>query len=46
MKRKAIRLASVVSVCVIIIGVMIDSLMALYGRGILSDRTFTFICLG
>ena len=40
MKRKAIRLASVVSVCVIIIGVMIDSLMALYGRGILSDRTF------
>ena len=40
MKRKAIRLASVVSVCVMIIGVMIDSLMALYGRGILSDRTF------
>ena len=40
MKRKAIRLASVVSVCVIIIGVIIDSLMALYGRGILSDRTF------
>lgn len=40
MKRKAIRLASAVSVCVIIIGVMIDSLMALYGRGILSDRTF------
>lgn len=40
MKRKAIRLASVVSVCAIIIGVIIDSLMALYGRGILSDRTF------
>ena len=40
MKRKAIRLASAVSVCVMIIGVMIDSLMALYGRGILSDRTF------
>lgn len=40
MKRKSIRLASAVSVCVIIIGVMIDSLMALYGRGILSDRTF------
>ena len=40
MKRKTIRLASAVSVCAVVVGVMIDSIMALYGRGALSDRTF------